>query len=262
MKKISAWKTIVLSIVTLGIYYVVWFARRRDEMVKHYKVSIPHWLWLIAPTPLSILAVFAVTALITIKNYEFSDPMFILLITVMTFLILLINGIQIWWAWQFGKATEKITRGKLTLGWVLVYIFLLGPVALYVFQYYFNQLPKKAEIGSKKYKPSQKFVSFSIIAIFISCIFWSGAGVLLTFWSEDTAPPAPQLTKEQYSKFSKANDLNKKYEDCINKLNADFPAENADSSQENAYNKAYDNCESIRIEQNAAADAYDKSVGL
>lgn len=261
IKKIRVWKTVILSFVTLGIYTLIWFCRRRDEMVKHYKVSIPHWIWLIAPAPLAILVFVGACAIVPIKAYDFSDPAFTSLVFFVTFFILLVDAIWLWWTWQFGKATEKITRGKITLGWVIAYAALLGPVIQYILQYHFNRLPKKVDLGAKKYKPSQKFISISVLAIVTSLIAWSAAAVYLTITSEDLDQPAPQLTKEQYSKLSRSNELLEQYNTCVDKLNSDFPSESADASQEEAYSKAYDNCESIRVEQNTAADEYNKSIG-
>src|SRR5690349_20822287 len=121
--RIKVGKMIVLSFVTFGIYNTVWYARRRNEMVSNYNVSIPHWWWLVAPSLLS-LAIFFILLFIHAMDPSPAGVV-IVLMSLMTFPFV-ISGIFLWWMWQFGKAAEKITQGKVTLAWVMIYTLLLS----------------------------------------------------------------------------------------------------------------------------------------
>ncbi len=260
MKKIRIWKVVVLSLITLGAYSVVWYALRRDEMVRTYKVAVPHWAWP-AVSLVASLATLVAFIMLSLQDYDASSPIIISATALLAVIVTASSAVSIWWLWSFCKAAEKITQGRLTLGWLVVYLLLLGPsVAKYVLQYYFNRLPQATTIGDKKYHPSRKFVKYSIIVMVIVFISEVVAGGVLGALSATTEQRAPQLTKEQYSKLGRANELLKQYNDCVDKLNNDFPADDIDATQETAYNAAYDHCEAIRVKQNTAADEYNAIV--
>lgn len=260
MKKIRVWKVVVLSLITLGVYSAVWYALRRDEMVRNYKVAIPHWRWPVASLVASLVA-FIAFIMFSLQGYDAASPLFVLTTVLLAVILTTSSAVYIWWLWSFCKAAEKITQGRITLGWLVVYFLLLGAsAAQYVLQYYFNRLPQTTAIDDKKYHPSRKFVKYSVIVMVTVFIVEVVAGGVLGALSATTEQAAPQLTKEQYSKLGRANELLKQYNDCIGKLNNDFPAEDIDTTQEAAYNTAYDHCETIRVKQNAAADAYNTTV--
>lgn len=251
IKHIKVWKMIVLSLVTFGIYNTVWFARRRDEMVKNYNVTIPHWWWLITPSLIS-LSIILILFFIQITNPSPAGA--IIALTPLMIFPFVMSGIFLWWLWQFGKAAEKITQGKVTLGWVMIYALLLGGCIQYVLQYYFNRLPKKPT--AKQYQPSKRFVKYSIIAIVVVYVLSFGAGIAMS--AVGGRPPYFKLNTNV--KYLESNRLLQEYNSCVDQLNADFPREVTKGAQEVAYDKAYSECEAIRIKQNAAADEYNASI--
>lgn len=253
IKHIKIWKMILLTFVTFGIYNTVWFARRRNEMVKHYDVSIPHWWWLVAP-PLLSLAVISIFGFI----YAMDPSPTALVITLIPVVIapFVIWGFCLWWLWHFGKAAEKVTQGRVTLVWMVIYVFLLGSGFMqYVLQYYFNRLPKAPT--DKHYQPSKHFVKYSVIAIIVFQVIVGGASIavnLLSLRSQATLP------EQQDPKYLESVKLMHDYDACIDKLNADFPGEITEGAEEKAYNKGYAKCDEIRVRQNAAADEYNSTT--
>ena len=254
IKRIRVWKVIVLSLVTFGIYNTVWFAKRRNEMVKQYDISVPHWWWLIAPSLVS-LAILLILLFIQITNP--SPQGVVVIFTALMIVPFITSGIFLWWLWQFGKASEKITQGRITLGWVMIYALLLGGCIQYVLQYYFNRLPKSGKITSKQYQPSKRFVKYSVITIVAVYILSFGAGIAMSV----LGPKVPSiLPAESNLKYRESVELLQQYNDCIDQLNADFPGEITEGEEEQAYRKAYGDCETIRVKQNAAADEYNASI--
>lgn len=70
------------------------------------------------------------------------------------------------------------------------------------------------------------------------------------------------LTAEQRAAGVRANELLKEHDQCVANLNARWPSvDESNQADVDAYNKDYDTCEVIRIEQNEAADAYNASIG-
>jgi len=252
IKRIKIWKMIALSIVTFGIYNIVWFARRRDEMVENYKVSIPDWRWLIGPWLLSI-AILLILVFIQANSPSLAGIVIIFIALMISSTA--VSGIFLWWIWHFGKAAEKITQGKITLVWVILYVLLLSGCIQYVLQYRFNRLPKSNAITTKKYQPSKRFVQYSITAIVTLNVIAFGAGIVLGMIG--TYPPAIVQDKPS-AKYLESNRLLREYYGCMDKLDTDFPGEITEGPQEEAYNKAFDACEAIRIKQNSAADEYNQ----
>lgn len=186
IKHIKVWKMVVLSLVTFGIYNTVWLARRRNEMVENYNVAIPRWEWLVAPSLLS-LAIFFILTFIQDMGPSLVGAIIVLIPMIVSPFV--IWGISIWWMWHFGKAAEKVTRGRVTLVWVMIYAFLLNGYLSYVLQYYFNRLPKSDAASAKQHQPSKRFVKYSIIAIVVVQVLNIGAGIafaLLSFHSSSS----------------------------------------------------------------------------
>lgn len=122
--KIRLWKVIALSIITLGIYQIVWFARRRNEIVKQYKVSIPHWLWLVAPS--IIMCLLAIPLVFIFADTNLNQALLLLIFSALVIIAIAAYGISIWWMCVFGQITEKLTQGKVTFIWTILYWLLLA----------------------------------------------------------------------------------------------------------------------------------------
>jgi hypothetical protein len=245
---------IVLSFVTFGIYNIVWFARRRNEMVKNYNVSIPDWQWLIGPWLLSMATLLI---LVFIQATSPSLAGIVIIFIAMMIASVTVSVFFFWWVWHFGKAAEKITQGRITLIWVILYVLLLGGCIQYVLQYYFNRLPKSGAATTKKYQPSKRFVRYSIAAIIVLNVIGVGVGIVIGMMG---SYPQAIVQDKPDAKYLESNRLLREYYSCMDKLDTDFPGEITQGPQEEAYKKAFNNCEAIRTKQNAAADEYNASI--
>jgi hypothetical protein len=250
IKHIKIWKMILLTFVTFGIYNTVWYARRRNEMVKNYNVSIPHWWWLVTP---SLLSLAIISIFVFIYAIDPSPAAFVVMLVPLVSAPFVVWGFYLWWLWHFGKAAEKVTQGRVTLVWMVIYIFLLGGYIQYVLQYYFNRLPKIPT--TKRYEPSKRFVKYSVIAIIVLQVLSVGAGIAINILNIRSQAP----WANQDPRYLESVKLMHNYDTCLDKLNADFPGEITEGAEEKAYNKGYAACDEIRVRQNAAADAYNSA---
>lgn len=250
MKKINLWIVLLLTIVTFGIYGIVWIIKRRAEMIRAYKQVIPHWWWLIAP-----LVVFAVVTALTLLSIEleWSDAA----ITALSLSFFVILGaaavISIVWMWKFSKAAAYITGGRVPAGWSLALYLLTGGLLPLFLQYYFNRAPEAAALKkAPAAKPSGKFIALAIAAMILS--LGSSAAIAATGEYGDFQDPKLQQYGEQ------ADRLFAEYNDCIDQLNTEY----AEVTLENeaAYNTGYDACEEIRFEQHEAVKKYNDLLGL
>lgn len=258
IKNIAVWKVIGLYIITLGIYGFVWLARRRSEMIEHYKLSVPHWLWLVAPAAIAFALLLPAAFIIYGVTSQTASTASI----IYGFLLLALfgaYGISLWWMYRFGRAAQIITEGKVPVVWTMLNTIFLGPVMLFMFQYYFNRAPKSVDSKSKpKYQPSKNFVILSTVLI-VASLPMAVTG-LMQF---------PELAKEgsilqsQSRKidalYQETEQLAKEHKACVDKLEADFPGK-LSAEDEPAYTKAYDACEEIRIKQHAKVDEYNTTL--
>lgn len=243
MKKIAVWKVIVLSIITLGIYTIVWFARRRDELVMHYDAKIPHWLWLVTPILLALTAFLPLLILAGALSFVINDPLLVMSLGT-SILVLVPLLISIWWISRFGAAVAQLTKGQVPTVWtVLLYIF-WGFMIAAIHQHYFNRVTVKKMPSNTDTGPSQKFVTLSVIAIAIS---------LLTSVSSFMSLPADYNKAQQQfqgmmsdSEATEFKKLTEEYQTCVSALDADYPK--LTEENEKAYNTAYDQCDAIRVE--------------
>jgi len=248
MKKIALWKVIVLSIVTLGIYSIIWLARRRNELVDNYQQKVPSWLWLVIPGAISIALIVpaVIFTFLLISNDQLIQAL--LLIGIVSLLLLASAIICLWWVWRFSSAMSRVIEGRVPTIWAfLIYLF-LGVALIYVHQFYINRYATD-KISTKNVGPSTKFIVLTVVAIVASVIL-SGAS------SASMPDDSFQKLQENSAVGEKANRLIVDYTTCTDTLQKDYPEVTVEN--EAAYNKAYDVCNKIRIEQNAAANRYNK----
>lgn len=258
IKKIRIWKMIGLYIITFGIYGFVWIARRRNEIQKHYKLPVPHWLWLIIPSAAGILLLIPI-AVVVYGTTSRMENVSITIMGLMAITIIVAFGISLWWMWKYGGAIEKITRGRVPLMWTMGYWIVLGPITLFMHQYYFNRIPASVNLKAKtKYEPTKNLV---IIFIILAVISWGISIAFTTFTpnNNDEWAASQQKIRELDHKAFEAEHLNTQYNECIDRLNKTYPGELM-IEDEAAYTKSYDTCESIRLKQNTAADAYNEAL--
>lgn len=165
MKNIPIWKIIVLSIVTFGVYDIVWYIRRQREMESTYNLKMPHWLWMLAPE--IIVLILAIPVFILAAAIGFT-PLTIGLVIFILLLAFAAAGLNIWWLVGFSRAAAKVIANRVPTGWSVVLYMILGNFAQIVaLQYYINRyagdtLPKKS-VG-----PSKKFKNITILLIVVT----------------------------------------------------------------------------------------------
>jgi uncharacterized membrane protein (DUF485 family) len=259
MKKIALWKVIVLSIVTLGIYSVVWLARRRNELVNNYQQKVPSWLWLVIPSAISI-GVIVPTVILTFILIPNNQLMQILIIMGVLSILMLISGIiYLWWVWLFSAAMARVIENRVPTGWAFVIYLFLGAVLTYVHQFYINRYATD-KLSEKNVGPSTKFIVLTIVAIVASFVL-SGvysASIPNDFQKLQEESTVQQNTANDDAELKqKAERLLGEYNTCIGTLQENYP----DVTEENeaAYTEAYNNCDTIRAEQNEAAAQYNKN---
>lgn len=256
MPKIRLQKLILLTIFTVGIYSLVWLARRRDEIVKQYKAKIPHWTWLIVPS-IAILALTFPVALIAYGGTMSAEGTAAIIIGFYLLACLAAYGISIWWMWGFGKYAANLTEGRVSRTWIMLLWIFTGVGVIFALQYYFNRTKKVKDIETEpKFKPSKKFIVLSSIAIAISLGLSVASFMLIP--GEDLSTLTSE-GREIDKKFEESERLFKSYNECLAQLEADYPGE-LTLENEDAYRADYDACERIRVKQNAAADAYNAAV--
>lgn len=170
VKKIAIWKLILLSIVTLGIYAIVWFALRRGELLKEYGLRTPHWVWLVLPALVGFILWFL--SLILIYTSFTNDPgrqYDWMMLSSYIFLLLIPFGISLWWVDRFGQAVQTITANRVPVLWTMLLYFFLGPTVILVHQFYFNRI-KGESIPTSNVGPSQRFIIIASLAVAIMAI--------------------------------------------------------------------------------------------
>jgi hypothetical protein len=173
MRKIAIWKVLLLATVTLGIYSIVWYARRRGEMVKKYKLAVPSIWWPLSFSLAFIVLLSAGTAYLSVETRSGSDLFGIITVLASLLLFGALIPLTIWWALRFSKAAAFVTNGQVSVAWSML-LFFFGPTwAPVAIQLYFN----KAKIPSKKdakQKPSRKFVRLALALILLDLILTVG----------------------------------------------------------------------------------------
>lgn len=258
MTKVRLRKVLLLFIVTLSIYGYYWLARSRREIMEQYKVKIPHWIWLVAPPVVAVLTLFPLAFIAMGATGKLSGT-YLIVLGVLLLEILVVYGIGIWWMWKYGRYAERLTQGRVSLGWIITYWIVFPLAVILMLQYSYNRTPKVKDLNAKpKYKPTKKF---SILAYLgLAAVLVTSVGSYYMF-PEDTDWQADQAESLLIDgKYNKQLDLLKKYNACNDKLNKDYPAETIAPEEEESYAVAFDTCENIRIEQNAAVDDYNKAL--
>lgn len=260
MKKIAVWKVVLLSIVTFGIYMLVWLVRRRAEMVSKYGQKVPHWLWLIVPAIVVTALIVPFAIVMLLASGTTPDESTALVILALLALVALVSLpayiITLWWVWQFGKAAGNVVNGKTNAIWTLLHYVFLGGVMIYVLQFLFNRAhDPKALKDQPREKPSTRFVVLSVIFIALSFAGGTAASFMPPTDFENKLFNQVDGIEE---KAKKAEELLTKYEACTEQLEVDFPEVTEENSA--AYDAAYDACDEIRIEQVKAATEYHELI--
>lgn len=247
MKKISVSAVVALSIVTLGVYNIVWLALRRNEIVQKHKINLPHIAWMIVAAVLlcfSIIAAIVVGILVSLEIIDFSVLAFAIPFGLMGAAFL----VGLWWMIAFGAAFSKIVGGRVPLWWTIVFYVFLGIFIIPVYQFYINQRVNETS-PSKHVGPTRRFVAISIVLLipFTAIEVWSFASLPGEFEAMKH-----EITQTQ-ELIKKAEQLSTEYDTCVATLENNYTEEQAKQHYD-AYMRDYDKCEAIRVEQNAVAD--------
>lgn len=249
MKQIRMWKVIVLNIVTLGLYDIVWLAKRRNELAQTTKMKLlPNSLLyismigvLVAATGLGVLLLFT----------EKLGFMWVLVgICVFALLMMGLSLLFLFWLWFFLNAAAKYIGPRVGLGWLIAHAIITGFTYVFVLQYYANRKAKPSQT-----KPSKKFVNGSIALFIVWYLAAFAYGIVIGLMY---TPPevVVQDTPVMQELSKKSQLLYKKYQACAQEINTKY--EFVSDETEAAYLKAYDDCEAVRVEQNKAAADYTK----
>ncbi len=251
MKKIRVWKVVFLNLITLHIYGIIWLARRRNEMVKHQKMTLPHWLWLVVPFATVAISIVAVGTIAIFMMTE--EQVVLILIPAIIVPAVIAFAISIWWILQFGRAANRATKGRVPAMWTVLYWIFLGNIAIFMLQYWINRTPK----GNVRQHPSRRFIVWSVTAFLVVSVI--SVVDFIYVISIDNWPSADiEKAREIDNLGKKASELNTRYLECIERLNLKYPELTA--MQEADYNKGYAACEQIRLEQNRTVEQQEKAI--
>lgn len=258
MKKIALWKVILLSIVTLGIYSIVWLARRRNELVDNYQQKVPSWLWLVIPS--AICLAIAVPAVFLTFAFASSGELMPILVMlgVLGILLLASAAICIWWMWHFSSAMARVIENRVPTVWALLIYLFLGTAITYVHQFYINRYSTD-KVSEKNVGPSTKFIVLTVLAIVASVVLSSVSSATMPndFENLQEGSTVQQTTADDEELRQKAENLLVEYNTCVDSLETNYPEVTVDN--EAAYTEAYNTCDAIRAEQNEAAKQYNKN---
>lgn len=144
----------LLTIVTLGIYRLYWFAKTREEMMSlHKDIKIPHIIWLVAPILFIVGSVgFFIFAAAgsessngTSSDISGAGIVSIVLFYTAIFAVPLLMAI---WLWKYSKAVEVVTKEKMSFA-ISLLILLAVPdgIDILIVQDAFNKIAAKSPGG-------------------------------------------------------------------------------------------------------------------
>lgn len=148
MKHRSIGKMFLLTIVTLGIYRLYWFAKTRQEMLSvHKELKIPHVIWLIAPI---VTVVASVVLMITVGVMTAEDDTSLSAVQAVAMglfylSVFVVVPLMAIWLWKYSQAVEVVTNEKMTFA-ISLLILLAVPdgIDILIIQDGFNKIASPA----------------------------------------------------------------------------------------------------------------------
>jgi hypothetical protein len=149
MKHRSVGKVLLLSIVTLGIYRLYWFAKTRQEMMSlNRDIKIPHIVWYIAPLVFVVAAVifFIASGALAKDEAQAMTGVQIAALVVFYGAIFLVAPLTAIWLWKYSQGVETVTDEKMNFA-VAMLILLAVPdgIDILIVQDAFNKVAHVAE---------------------------------------------------------------------------------------------------------------------
>lgn len=267
MKQIAVWKVLLLTLITFGFYAIFWVARNRDYLVnqKGKKYTVPSWVWLLTIPIIFGAFVVAIFIVSIMGAFAALTPEAagntILVLGIAAEVVTLVVGL--WWLWHFGAVIEKVTQGRISrFITVLLYLF-IGPFVILFHQYYINRLGQNKK--GVTYKASSGLLMLVVLSVVLGLLGSVGSTYSLNgdietikndirSWQE--AVRAENKKAELLEQ--KIDRLNKEYLACVDDLDKTYPNEEIQPDQQAAYEKAYDTCDLIYKDYEAA---YNESIG-
>lgn len=240
MKKIATWKVAVLSLITLGIYAVVWAARARTYLVtKHKNVKVPRPLWLAMLYVIGALAVFmamivGIMAAFSVMTAGAAVLAMNIIIVVSTLAVVVLGG---WWVWHFAGAMQQETGNHIPRGWAVALFIFVGAWLAAFYQYYIN----KADGKSLKGGPSTGFIILSIVLISLSL------GLSASSF-RDYGTDLEALEHSIHTMQAETDEvftLQKEYMRCASQLEVEYPGGEAEAEDKTAYQQDAARCDDL-----------------
>lgn len=269
MKNIAVWKVVLLTLITGGLYAIFWAGRNRDYLAKQKNVTqkLPSWIWLLLiPFALVSAIVGAFVIYIVGSSGALSaeaTSLGVELISLGVEVVVLLVGL--WWLWYFGKAFAMVTQGRMSRAVTLVLYFFAGPFVIAFQQFYINRLDRNKK--GQTYKTSAGLLAlvcvvavlsiFATVASFYSLEESSQQIEKEILTTQESIQKIEDETEVTEAKAQEVEDLDNKYTSCIADLDKTYPEEEVLSDEEStAYMEAFDACDAIYKEYEAAYDAY------
>lgn len=252
MKKIRVIEVAALLVVTLGFYSIAWFVKRRNEIVDKYGIELPRGRWMVI-TPIAAIVAWLTISIILLIASPFgndADSTATAFFASLLGAILAAFAITLWWVLRFVRALRRIIGGRIPRWWTpIFYFFLLGYI-IPVYQYHINHFSSSTKkLPTKQHSASPRFLVLSAV--------FGGLFLALEFVSAVQLPGEYKLLvndiKQSNRQVEEAKHLFDEYDNCIAKLDNDFPGD-LTAANASAYEAAYAKCEEIRQKQNAVVD--------
>ena len=140
----------LLTILTLGIYRLYWFAKTREEMMNLRKdLKIPHIVWLVAPILVVVSAiVFFVASGAATHEAGDADLTGTQILSIILFYIgiIAVPLLMAIWLWKYSKAVEVITKEKMSFAIALLILMAVPDgIDILIVQDSFNKLALETE---------------------------------------------------------------------------------------------------------------------
>lgn len=245
MKQIAVWKVVALTLITGGVYAIVWAARNHTYALQHHKDSsykAPHWLWLASVLLVIFLMELAIMVIMLVALFGTAlspETTTVIIFAIAGAAIVYTITIGVWWQWHFGKVLETITQGRLPRSLsIVLYIFTLFFVVAFQ-QYYINRIDsnKKGEV----YTPSLGLILLTVLMGVLS--FGPDVWIATTIQSSITEAITSVRTAQEDSQ--RVDELYSQHEACINQLNSEYPNEYLEPEEEAPFNMAYAKCQAL-----------------
>ncbi len=238
LKQIRAWKVLLWNVLTLGLYSIVWTALRRSELPKP-QPKITHWAWFVGLNTLGIfsLIILMVYALIFIDDAQTAVDTIVYGAYAISILMTLWC---VWWAVMNVQAIHAALELKLPRSITIVTALFMYP-ALVVFEQV--AINRSGQLSKHHNELRKKQVMTVIISLVI--------GVPAYIFSYTTYPTEQDMQQFKRDHTELRRDLNEidtlsaEYDACLDKLNEDYPDDDAAAEHYDAYMKAYNACDEI-----------------